>query len=140
MTSIKVERLLEKNEYGLELQLVTGAAGLSRVISSSRIQKPGLALTGFTEHLHEQRVQVFGNTEVSYLRTLPEGRQREVLMHLFQADLACVVVTKDLAVPPVLEVRGHVKAGKLRALAATSDKRVSALRTKIIRERGITTQ
>lgn len=103
MTSIKVERLLEKNEYGLDLQLVTGAAGLSRLISSSRIQKPGLALTGFTEHLHEQRVQVFGNTEVSYLRTLPEARQREVLMHLFQADLACVVVTKDLAVPPVLE-------------------------------------
>ena len=41
---------------------------------------------------------------------------------------------------PVLDARGHVKAGKLRALAATSDKRVSALHTKIIRERGITTQ
>lgn len=103
MTSIKVERLLEKNEYGLELELVTGAEGLARIITSSRIQKPGLALTGFTEHLHEHRVQVFGNTEVSYLLTLPEEKQREVLMHLFQADLACVVVTKALAVPPVLE-------------------------------------
>ncbi|MCI0573275.1 MAG: HPr(Ser) kinase/phosphatase [Myxococcaceae bacterium] len=102
MTSIRVSRLLEESDYDLRLELVAGRAGLSRTISSSRIQKPGLALTGFTEHIHPRRVQVFGNTEISYLRTLPEPRQREVLDHLLKNELACVVVTKDLELPPVL--------------------------------------
>src|SRR5512132_3129028 len=102
MSSIKIARLLEDRDYELQLTLVTGAEGLGRAITSSRIQKPGLALTGFTEHLHPERVQVFGNTEISYLRTLDEARQREILEKVLSEDLACVVVTKDLDVPRTL--------------------------------------
>src|SRR6266852_3201421 len=102
MTSIKVLRLLEDSDYDLRLELVAGRAGLDRKISSSRIQKPGLALTGFTEHLHAERVQVFGNTEVSYLLTMPLLRQHEVLEQLFSNELACIVVTKNLDIPPSL--------------------------------------
>ncbi len=101
-TSIPVSRLLEESPYDLRLQLITGQAGLDHRISSARIQKPGLALTGFTEHLHPERMQVFGNTELSYLRTLTEEQQREVLKKLFESELACVVVTKDLDVPSAL--------------------------------------
>jgi HPr kinase/phosphorylase len=99
MGSIKIARLLEDRDYGLQLTLVTGAEGLGRVITSSRIQKPGLALAGFTEHLHPERVQVFGNTEISFLNTLDEATQREALKKLSDQDLACVVVTKDLPIP-----------------------------------------
>src|SRR5688572_11809585 len=102
MTSIKISRLLEDSDYDLRLRLVAGKDGLDRIITSSRIQKPGLALTGFTEHLHPERVQVFGNTEISYLRTLPEDEQRQVLRKLFDSELACLVVTKDLELPPPL--------------------------------------
>jgi len=101
-TSIKISRLLEDSDYDLRLALVAGKNGLNRIISSSRIQKPGLALTGFTEHLHPERVQVFGNTEISYLRTLGQDDQRKVLRKLFDAQLACVVVTKDLDIPAAL--------------------------------------
>src|SRR5262252_10395675 len=105
MTSIKISRLLEDEDYGLGLKLVAGEEGLSRIISSPRIQKPGLALAGFTEHLHPERVQVFGNTEISYLNTLDEATQREALKKLSDSDLACVVVTKDLPIPrSLLEV------------------------------------
>lgn len=101
-TSIKISRLLEETTYDLKLELVAGKDGLDRLISSSKIQKPGLALTGFTEHLHVERVQVFGNTEISYLRTLSHPDQRAVLAKLFESTLACVVVTKDLDVPSAL--------------------------------------
>jgi HPr kinase/phosphorylase len=104
MSSIKVARLLEDTDYDMKLSLLAGKEGIDRIISSSRIQKPGLALAGFTEHLHAERVQVFGNTEISYLATLDENAQREALQKLFEADLACVVVTKDLDVPkPLVE-------------------------------------
>jgi HPr kinase/phosphorylase len=95
--SVRISALLEDRDYDLKLTLVAGERGLSRTVNSPRIQKPGLALTGFTEHLHPHRVQVF-----SYLRTLSEEKQREVLTHLFIENLACVVVTKDLDPPRVL--------------------------------------
>jgi HPr kinase/phosphorylase len=115
MNSIRVSQLIEDREYDLRVTLVAGERGLQRRITSSRIQKPGLALTGFTEHLHAHRVQVFGNTEISYLRTLPEARQREVLDSLFQTELACVVVTKDLAPPqPLVEACERVGLALMR--------------------------
>jgi HPr kinase/phosphorylase len=100
--SIRISALLEDRDYELQLTLLAGEKGLGRTLNSPRIQKPGLALTGFTEHLHPHRVQVFGNTEISYLRTLSEEKQREVLTSLFKEDLACVVLTKGLEPPRVL--------------------------------------
>jgi HPr kinase/phosphorylase len=66
------------------------------------VQKPGLALAGFTEHVHNERVQVFGNTEMTYLATLAPARQREVLKGFFKGSLACLVVTKNIDIPAVL--------------------------------------
>ncbi len=99
---IPISRLLEDTLYDLKLEMVAGHEGLSRKISSSRIQKPGLALTGFTEHLHPERVQVFGNTEMSYLKTLNEAQQELALKKIFDSNLACVVVTKGLDIPKAL--------------------------------------
>ena len=60
--SIPISRLLEDTNYDLNLELIAGKEGLDRKISHSRIQKPGLALTGLTEHLHPERMQVFGSS------------------------------------------------------------------------------
>ena len=102
MDSTRVGALLDDRKFDLRLVLVAGKKGLSRKISSSRIQKPGLVLASFTEHLHRERLQVFGNTEMSYLATLPRERAREVLRSFFSQDIACLVVTKGLAIPPEL--------------------------------------
>ncbi len=102
MDAIRVGALLGDTQFDLRLSLIAGRQGLSRRISSSRIQKPGLVLAGFTEYLHKERVQVFGNTEMSYLKTLPQGRKVEVLRAFFSQDVACLVITKDLEAPPEL--------------------------------------
>ena len=52
MDAIRVGALLDDKKFDLRLSLVAGKQGLSRRISSPRIQKPGLVLAGFTEHLH----------------------------------------------------------------------------------------
>ena len=100
MDAIRVGALLDDKRFDLRLSLVAGERGLSRRISATRIQKPGLVLTGFTEYLHRERVQVFGNTEMSYLATLPRERALGVLRQFFAQDIACLVVTKGLQVPP----------------------------------------
>lgn len=100
--SIVISRLLDESQRDLQLELIAGRDGLTRRISHSRIQKPGLALTGFTEHLHPERIQVFGNTEISYLKTLSVDQQRAIFDKVFEAKLACIVVTKGLDVPETL--------------------------------------
>src|SRR5574337_1061797 len=100
MDATRVGALLDDRKFDLRLTLVAGKKGLSRKISSSRIQKPGLVLAGFMEYLHRERLQVFGNTEMSYLNTLPKERAREMLRQFFGQDIACLVVTKGLPVPP----------------------------------------
>jgi len=102
MDATRVGALLDDRKFDLRLTLVAGKKGLSRKISSSRIQKPGLVLAGFMEYLHRERLQVFGNTEMSYLGTLPKERARELLRQFFSQDIACLVVTKGLPPPPEL--------------------------------------
>jgi HPr kinase/phosphorylase len=102
MDATRVGALLDDRKFDLRLTLVAGKKGLTRKISSSRIQKPGLVLAGFMEYLHRERIQVFGNTEMSYLSTLPRERSVEVLRRFFAQDVAVLVVTKGLPIPPEL--------------------------------------
>jgi HPr kinase/phosphorylase len=100
MDAIRVGAILDDKSFDLQLTLVAGKQGLSRRISSTRIQKPGLVLAGFTEYLHAERVQVFGNTEMSFLATLPSARSAELLRNFFQQNVGCLVVTKGLKPTP----------------------------------------
>jgi HPr kinase/phosphorylase len=102
MDAIRVGALLDDKKFDLRLTLVAGRQGLSRRISSTRIQKPGLVLAGFTEYLHKERVQIFGNTEMSYLATLAPARAADLMRNFFAQDISCLIVTKGLEAPPEL--------------------------------------
>jgi HPr kinase/phosphorylase len=101
--SLSIEDMYQDEDYGLDLVLLAGRRGLVNRIYSSRIQKPGLALTGYTEHLHPDRVQVLGNTEISYLRQLPEDLGTEYIRKLCTFPISCFIVTKGLVPPPFLK-------------------------------------
>ena len=96
--AITVGQLVKDQDFDLRLELLAGEAGLDHRIQSSRIQKPGLALSGFTEHIHKDRIQVFGNTEISYLATLRHDEARKRVRDLFHLPIACLIVTKNLPV------------------------------------------
>lgn len=103
--TLSIQDLLDDQEYGLELRLLTGATGLDRRISSSRIQKPGLALTGYTRHLHPSRIQVLGNTEISYLLQLDDAQLRENVQAICAFPVCCFIVTTGLTPPePFLQI------------------------------------
>src|SRR5207244_4397987 len=108
MDSIKIEQLIKDQDFDLRLELLAGETGLDRRIVSARIQKPGLALAGFTEHIHKDRLQVFGNTELSYLATLTTALQAERMRALFQLPISCLVVTKNLPVSDMMRREAEV--------------------------------
>ena len=59
--------------FGLTLELLAGAAGIDRLITSPHVQKTGLALAGFHEYLKPGRVLIFGESEIRYLESLDAG-------------------------------------------------------------------
>jgi HPr kinase/phosphorylase len=102
MKHILIKELLADKAVPLPLDLVAGEGGLGNSIRSPRIQKYGLALAGYTEYLHPDRVQVLGKTELSYLDSLPTERQDEVLRLYCSFPICCFLITQDLTLPPRL--------------------------------------
>ncbi|HEX8725605.1 MAG TPA: hypothetical protein VF737_09470, partial [Gemmatimonadaceae bacterium] len=62
-------RLLERMRDTLKLAHVDGTGSLEREITSPNISSPGLVLAGYTERFPGHRIQVFGETEITYLTT-----------------------------------------------------------------------
>ena len=104
MPSLRVHTLIDAKDTGFQLELVAGAAGLYRRISGSRIQKPSLALTGYTAHVNAERVQVLGLTEISYLDSLDEAARERGLATLCALEPCIIVVTRGLKVPGALAI------------------------------------
>lgn len=132
--SLAIEDLLKDEEYGLDLKLVAGREGLSHRINSARIQKPGLALSGYTEHLHPDRVQVLGNTEISYLGQLPEERAAQAVKQLCSFPLSCFIITKGLPPPPFLAAEAD-RAGVPLMVTPHQSSTFISLITKFLEER-----
>ena len=108
--NLTVNNLLTETEYGLSLTLVAGSRGLANRLTSPRIQKPGLALTGYTTHLHPGRLQVLGNTEISFLQQLPVNQARECIRKICLFPIIAFTVTKGLD-PPEDLVNAAEQAG-----------------------------
>jgi HPr kinase/phosphorylase len=89
---------------GLPLELLSGAGGLHRIITSPHIQKTGLALAGFDEYLQSGRVLVFGESEVRFLDALEHEVRLQALEAVFTHDVPCVLITGGWEPPADLRV------------------------------------
>ena len=132
--SLAIEDILKDEEYGLGLHLLAGAKGLANRINSSRIQKPGLALTGYMEHLHPDRLQVLGNTEISYLRQIAEHQAHNYISKLCSFPISCFIITKGLEPPDFLKAEAE-KAGIPLLVTPHQSSTFISLITKFLEER-----
>jgi HPr kinase/phosphorylase len=86
---------------GLDFEVLQDR-GLENEIWSARIQKLGMGLAGFTGYVHPNRVQVFGSSELNYLRALDPESRSAAIQRLRKYKICCIVVTKGLEVPDEL--------------------------------------
>jgi HPr kinase/phosphorylase len=84
---------------GLTLELLAGADGLDRGITSPHVQKTGLALAGFHVYLKPGRVLIFGESEIRYLESLPSAARSRALQLALTHDFPCVLVTGGFTPP-----------------------------------------
>ena len=110
MAGLSIQELLSEKEAGLDLELLAGEAGLAHLVQVPRIQKPGLALAGYTTNLHPDRIQVLGSTELTYLESLPTEKAEVNLRRLCALDISCFIITKGQT-PPASLIRETEQQG-----------------------------
>lgn len=92
-TELTVQTLLTQCERELELEVLTGSENLEHIIATPEINRPGLAFAGFYEVFAGDRIQILGNTEISYLNSLTLEDRGQRLDGTLQFDIPCMIVT-----------------------------------------------
>jgi HPr kinase/phosphorylase len=96
---ITVSTFFKENKDRLKLSLQSSENGFNRKITMSDAHRPGLALAGFVELFTYNRVQVLGNTEMRYLKSLTVEKQNESIDRLIEFEIPLILVTNDNKVP-----------------------------------------
>jgi len=92
--TVTVERFYTEHAGALELNLITGATGLKRAIRESTVNRPGLVLSGFTRYFAFKRVQVIGNAEAYFLKSISPQERIRRYETLFSYKIPCVVFSR----------------------------------------------
>jgi HPr kinase/phosphorylase len=93
--SITVGFFFESNKSRAKLTSMNGEVGFQKVIRDKSIHRPGLALAGYVELFTYDRVQIFGNTEVRYLKHLSLKERVKAFGTIFKFDLPCIIISGD---------------------------------------------
>ncbi|MBN1326981.1 MAG: HPr(Ser) kinase/phosphatase [Candidatus Cloacimonetes bacterium] len=103
MKKITVKEFFSSKKDDFSLSLVTTPETLENHITSQYLHRPGLALSGYFERFSYDRVQILGETEISYLQSLKEVDLYDRVKELFVFNIPCFIVTKGLSVPEQME-------------------------------------
>jgi HPr kinase/phosphorylase len=102
VASITIGKFFESHSEALGLVLQGERVGFERPISEPAMNRPGLALAGFFSYFAPKRVQVLGNSELAYLRKLPEAMRSDRFRRMCDRDIPCIVVARSSALDPGL--------------------------------------
>lgn len=102
-----------------DLELISGESGIDRLISTADLNRPGIELAGYFEYYPEERIQIIGQTELSFFKKLPKDEQIERIAKLCTEKTPCIVITRGNQAPDEL-------------IEASKETGVPILRTKMI--------
>jgi len=95
MFSVNLKEIADE----FQLEVVTCADKINeKVITTPEMNRPGLQLAGFLEHVGEDRIQIIGNAETAYLDELSPDERMKRLEDFFKFNFPCVIVARGLEV------------------------------------------
>lgn len=98
---ISVSYLYEMNKGRIKLEILSHV-GIENKILDKNLHRPGLAIAGYTDLFTYDRVQIFGNTEIRYLLSLPMEKRMESFETLFRFAIPAIVITNNNTIDPEL--------------------------------------
>lgn len=124
--SVEVAELLGDELSDLSLRLLSGEAHVDNLVVHPRVQKPGLAFAGYYDYIKPGRVQIVGESETEYLKTLPQEIRHERFDRITALPVPVFVITKGIEPLP-----GFLKRCQVREVPVLSS---TALSSTVIKE------
>jgi HPr kinase/phosphorylase len=118
--AITVQNLWDEGAERLSLSVIAGEKYLSNKLPEIAMNRPGLALTGFFQYFANQRLQIFGLAEFTYLKSLSDKEKHQRLEELFEQQIPGILITRNRKAPPeILELAEQFKVPVLRTPMVT---------------------
>jgi HPr kinase/phosphorylase len=120
--AITIQELWDEGKDRLSLEVIAGEKYLTKKIPEIAMNRPGLALTGFFQYFANQRLQIFGLAEFTYLKSLSSEEKLQRLEQMFKKHIPGVVVTRNRKVPAeIAALAERFKVPVLRTPMVTGD-------------------
>ncbi len=100
--SLTIQEFMDLAGRTLEIKILAGRKGMDNVIKTSEWNRPGTAFAGFFDVFAFDRLQILGNTELSYLRSLSRRKRIHHIQRVFQYPIPCMIVTSTYPIPEEL--------------------------------------
>lgn len=100
---VYVVDFFQKHGETLKLSLIACEEYLKRKIHKPELQRPGLSLAGFLKKFVTNRLLVFGNSEIFYLKELPKELQEQRIQAILTEETPAVIVAGKPMIPPSLQ-------------------------------------
>ncbi len=124
---ITVRTLADDKELSINLVRCAGESGMDRPLRHPRVQKSGLALAGHFHGVVPTRVQVLGETELSYLDSLDATGRSSSARGFFSLGLSCVIITSNHEAPRPFIAAADATGTPLFTTNARSSRTINAL-------------
>jgi len=105
--TLTVSQLFEQQKEQLSLELLSENLESRVPITMSDINRPGMALMGFTENFLADRIQIVGRTEIAYFSTLNDCDLKAAYDRFFQFQVPCIIIAKALEIPSEFIARAN---------------------------------
>ncbi|HHE38202.1 MAG TPA: HPr(Ser) kinase/phosphatase [Candidatus Cloacimonetes bacterium] len=128
MKEISVKKFFRNKEKDFSLSVITNPKTLENKITGPYLNKPGLAFAGYLERFSYKRIQILGETEISYLQSLKDEEIYDRVKDVLVYEIPCFIITKGLSVPEqVIFLADEMNVAILSSRLST-DKLFNALR------------
>ena len=112
---ITVAHFFETYRVRLKMEVITGDAGMHRLIREGSINRPSLALPGFFKYFAHKRIQVLGAAEMTYLKTRTPEDQAFIFTEMVKRGVPCLILTRNYhATESMLKVAEEMKLPLIR--------------------------
>jgi HPr kinase/phosphorylase len=95
MPKITAHNLMEK----FDLELISGGDGIYHQITTSDISRPAMEMAGYFNYYPAKRVQLLGQTELSFFEKLSDADKTDRMERLCTYDTPAIIISRDLEVP-----------------------------------------
>ena len=119
MYSIKLQEVIDKFELRVCL---TCSDIISRDVTIAEVNRPGLQLAGYYDYFKQDRLQIVGMVEYTYLSKMDSVKRREVFQKLCAHDFPALIISRALdPFPELLEVAKAFDVPVLQYSSSTSE-------------------